>query len=103
MATTYEKQLVREVLSQIPTGSLLSLLYEPESGVRPEVARACRELGMDPRSYIVALTGTSENSRGEPLLHGTVLNRGGERRTFSPFRGKLTKIEVLRFGPGPRP
>lgn len=103
MATTYEKQLVGEVLRTLPVGSLLSILYEPESGVRPEVARACRMRGMDPRSYLVEVTGTSENSRGEPLLHGVVINRGGERRTFAPFRGKLTKIDVLRIGPGPRP
>lgn len=103
VADTYEKRLVREVLSALPAGSLLHLLYEPADGIRPEVARACQVLGMDPRSYIVELTGTSENGKGEPLIHGTVVNRGGERRTFAPFRGKLTKIEVLRIGTGPRP
>ncbi len=94
-----EKKLVRDVLRAIPVGSLLHLEYEPTDGIRPEVAAAAAVLGVDPRLYIVELTGTSENGKGEPLIYGRVLNRGGERRTFAPFRGKLTKIEVLRFGP----
>jgi hypothetical protein len=98
-APDYCKALVAEVLGALPVGSLLHLLYEPVGGIRPEVVEAARVLGMDPRTYIVEVTGIGSNDRSEPLLHGRVINRGGEHRTFAPLRGKLSKIQVLRFGP----
>jgi hypothetical protein len=92
-------QFVRQVIGLVPEGSLLHLEYVPASGIRPEVAQACRVLGMDPRTYFVEFTGAGTNDRGEPLIYGRVLNRGNELRTFAPLKGKLTKIEVLRRGP----
>lgn len=91
--------LIRQVLSAIPVGSLLQLDYEPVDGIRPEVREACAALGMSPTLYIVELTGSSSNSNGDPLLHGTVLNRDGHRRSFSLLRGKLRSFKILRHGP----
>lgn len=95
--TSNEVALVQSVLKMIPAGSLLQLEYTPASGIRPEVAAACRTLGMDPRTYFVEFTGTSITGKGDVLIHGNVINRGNEHRSFSPSR--LTKIEILRRGP----
>jgi hypothetical protein len=92
-------RLVKDVLRLLPSGSLLHLEYEPASGIRPEIAAAAKVLGMDPRTYFVEFTGSGTNDRGEPLIYGRVLNRGNELRTFAPLKGKLTKIDVLRYGP----
>lgn len=91
--------VVLEVLKMVPHGSILHLEYEPADGVRPEVAAAAKVLGADPRTYIVEFLGTNLNGKGEPLIFTRCLNRGNERRTFAPMRGKLTKIEILRLGP----
>lgn len=91
--------LIRQVLAAIPVGSLLKLDYEPVDGIRPEVREACAVLGMSPTLYIVEMIGSSSNSCGEPLLHGTVLNRDGHRRSFSLLRGKLRDFKILRHGP----
>lgn len=95
--TSNETAFVREVMKLVPAGSLLQFEYNPASGIRPEVAAACKVLGMSPTTYFVEFTGTSVTGRGELLIHGNVINRGGEHRSFSPAR--LTKIEVLRRGP----
>ena len=95
--TSNETAFVQSVMKLIPTGSLLQFEYTPASGIRPEVAAACKTLGMDPRTYFVEFTGTSITGRGELLIHGNVINRGNEHRSFSPAR--LSKIEVLRHGP----
>lgn len=95
-------QLIQKVLNVLPLGSLLHLEYEPVDGVRPEVAIAARVLNMGPTTYFVEYTGSSVSARGEPLLHGRVLNRGFGKRTFALLSGKLTKIDVLRRGPRPQ-
>lgn len=87
-----------EILKSVPVGTLLHLEYEPIDGVRPEVAMAAKVLGADPRTYIVEVVGSSASGKGDPLLHGRCLNRGFEKRSFNMLRGKVTKLEILRFG-----
>lgn len=88
-------------LKAIPVGSLLSMDYEPADGIREEVREAARVFGMDPRTYFVELIAVWRNAQNEPLIRGTVLNRGNEARSFNPIRGKLTRLEILRVGHAP--
>jgi hypothetical protein len=95
---TYTNNLVFTTLKLIPPGSLLQLDYIPEGGVRAEVARGAALLGTEPTTYIVELTSVGKNVRGQPYFRGKALNRGGEMRTFAPFKGQLRELQVLRLG-----
>lgn len=89
------------VLKLVPVGSLLSMDYEPVEGTRDVVRQAALVFGMDPRTYFVELIAVWRNAKGEPLIRGKVLNRGGEARTFNPIQGTLSRLDVLRLGPAP--
>lgn len=80
-------------------GSLLRIEYEPAKGPRRDALAAALALGSDPRAYVVELLSVAENAKGEPFFAGRVLNQGGVRRLFAPFKGTLSKLELLRAGP----
>ena len=96
---TPARRAVREALAALPLRSLLRIEYDPSEGPCPDALTAAKVLNGDPCAYVVELLSVEENVRGEPYFRGKVLNQGGACRVFNPFRGTLTKLELLRVGP----